>query len=70
MSRNLSGFARSSEETVFLKSKNQVWAGLCALLQLLGGAGSYFLELMNKAGSRDHDNDYDYFALATQTASG
>ena len=35
---------------MFLKSKNQAWAGLCALLQRLGGAGSYFLELMNKAG--------------------
>ncbi len=50
MSRDLAGFARNSGETVFLKSKNQAWAGLCALLQRLGGAGSYFLELMNKAG--------------------
>jgi hypothetical protein len=50
MSRNLAGFARNSGETVFLKSKNQAWAGLFALLQRLSRVGLYFLELMNKAG--------------------
>ena len=53
MSRDLAGFTRNSGETVFLKSKNQAWAGLFALLQRLSRVGLYFLELMNKAGYMD-----------------